>query len=322
MQTIVGMLLLLSCALLPVPASTEPKAPSASPAGVLLPAIVIPIRFTMPAASAQQTQQVPPSGYSGNYRPVPQQPYQRKCGTIATDVCPTDVTVPPGATGEQVYQMAVQAQQQGRRNDAMGYLIKSADLGYARAQSAIGIDYADGKGMTHDPRKAVYYLGLAAQQGNRGAQAKLGEIYELGEGVPADQARAIELYKASAAQHDSDAEFALGVDYEFGNGLPRNRSLAIQYLRQSSADGGDTYGSDLAGVLARVPPSRQFHSFDELFAYMHPPAKPRTGGQCGGTPLLYAGMNRFGFNQIMTYCRDHTGCPNTIVDGGVAMHCY
>jgi len=279
-----------------------------------LPALTIPIRFEMPAAKA--------AGQTGYYQPVAPQPYKRKCGTIATDVCPTDVVAPPGATGEQLYQMAAQAEQQRRKGDALAYLLKSADKGYVRAQAAVGIDYADGKGLPHDAQKAVYYLGLAAAQGSRGAQAKLGEIYENGEGVPADQARALEYYKSSAAQHDTNAEFALGVAYEFGNGVPHNRAMAIQYLRQSSSDGNDTYGTELANALAKAPASKQFHSFDELFAYLHPPAPPRSGGQCGGTPTLFAGFSRWGTSQIITYCMDHSGCPYTIADGGLVMHCY
>src|ERR1017187_5760528 len=70
----------------------------------------------------QQTQQVPPSGSVGNRIPVAPQPYQRACGTVATDVCKVPLTIPPGATGEQVYQMAARAEQQGRKGEALSYL--------------------------------------------------------------------------------------------------------------------------------------------------------------------------------------------------------
>ncbi len=304
--------------LLVVMSAAFAAAPAETPSGgsdAELPAIVIPIQVSFEPGSREAMQQ------SGYYQPVAPQPYKRRCGTIATDVCPTDVAVPPGATGEQVYEMAAQAEQRGRKGDAMSYLLKSADMGYARAQSAVGIDYADGKGLPRDAQKAVHYLELAAAQGNKGAQAKLGEIYENGEGVPADQARALEYYRASAAQHDTNAEFALGVAYEFGNGVGHNRALAIQYLRQSSVDGSDTYGTELANALAKVPASKQFHSFSELFAYLHPPAPPKSGGQCGGTPTLFAGFSRWGTSQIITYCMNRSGCPYTVADGGLVMHC-
>jgi hypothetical protein len=279
-----------------VPAAA-PATRSAGGSGVELPGIEIPIRFDMPV-----------NGQTGYYRPVAPQTYQRKCGTIATDVCPTDIAVPPGATGEQLYEMAAQAEQQGRKGDALAYLLKSADKGYVRAQSAVGIDYADGKGLPRDAQKAVHYLELAAAQGSRGAEAKLGEILEDGNGVPRDEERAITLFRASAAQHDSDAEFALGVDYEFGRGVPHNRALAIQYLRQSSVDGHDTYGSELAALLAKAPASRQFHDFGEIGAYAHPPTQMKPGA-CGPMPTFTGLVNRYGFTDATAYCQGHPNCP-------------
>jgi hypothetical protein len=290
-----------------------------STAAASLPPLTIPIRFEMPAVRAASV--APGKGGQTGYQPVAPIPYKRKCGTIATDVCPTDIAVPPGASGEQLFQMAAQAEQQGRKSDALSYLLKSADKGYVRAQAAVGIDYADGKGLPRDMQKAVQYLELAAAQGSRGAEAKLGEIYENGDGVAADQTRALEYYRSSAAQHDTNAEFALGVAYEFGNGVAHDRALAIQYLRQSSVDGHDTNGTELANALAKVPASRRFQSFNELFAYLHPPAPPRSGGQCGGTPTLFAGFSRWGTSQIISYCTNRSGCPYTLIDGGIPMHC-
>lgn len=295
------------CAVLVAPGLREPgmEGRVEGGAGGGLSVLEIPMVFAM---EGQQTQQVPPSGHSGYYTPVQPQTYQRKCGTIATDVCPTNVAIPPGATGEQVYAMAGQAEQQGRKGDALAYLLKSAEMGFARAQSAVGIDYANGKGLPHDAGKAVYYLGLAAAQGNRGAEAKLGEILEDGSGVARDEARAIELFRAAAAQHDGDAEFALGVDYEFGRGVAHNRATAIQYLRQSSADGKDTTGSDLAALLAKAPATQQFHDFGEIGAYAHPRTELKPGA-CGPMPTFTGLMNRYGFTDATMYCQAHPNCP-------------
>ncbi len=248
---------------------------------------------------AQQTQQVPPSGSVGTRTPVAPSPYQRPCGTVATDVCKVAVTIPRGATREQVYQMAAKAEQQGRKGEALSYLEKSAEMGYVRAQAAVGIDYANGKGEPRDPRKAVYWLGLAAAQGSRGAQDKLGALYENGDGLPRDQVKALRYYQDAAAQHDSDAEFALGVDYEFGRGLEHNRAKAIQYLRQSSVDGKDTDGADLANVLAKAPASLQFRSFDEIGAYLHPKSTVQSGEACNGVPTFTGATNRWGVKSSM-----------------------
>jgi len=272
---------------------------------------------------AQQTQQVPPSGSVGNRIPVAPKPYQRACGTVATDVCKVPVTIPPEATGEQVYQMAAKAEQQGRKGEALSYLEKSAEMGYVRAQAAVGIDYANGKGEPRDPQKAVYWLGLAAKQGSRGAQDKLGVIYENGDGVPKDQAKALQYYELAAAQHDTDAEFALGIDYEFGRGVEHDRAKAIQYLRQSSVDGKDTDGTELGNVLAAAPVAMQFHNFDEIKAYLHPKPAVRSGGACGGVPTFTGASNRWGVNPMVLYCTDHPGCPwqNLDPSGSMTFHC-
>jgi hypothetical protein len=242
---------------------------------------------------------------------------------VATDVCKVPVTIPPGATGEQVYQMAARAEQAGRKGEALSYLEKSAEMGYVRAQAAVSIDYANGKGGPRDPQKAVYWLGLAAQQGSRGAQDKLGAIYENGEGVPRDQAKALEYYQLAAAQHDTDAEFALGIDYEFGRGVEHNRAKAIQYLRQSSVDGKDADGAELAKVLAAAPASTQFHSFEEITAYLHPRQAVRAGA-CGGIPTFTGTSNRWGVNFMVLYCTSHPGCPwqnNFDPSGPSTFHC-
>jgi hypothetical protein len=266
--------------------------------------------------------QLPPSGTTGTRIPVAPHPYQRACGTVATDVCKVPVTIPPGATGEQVYQMAANAEKQGRKGEALSYLEKSAEMGYMRAQAGIGIDYANGKAEPHDPVKAVYWLGLAAAQGSRGAQDKLGAMYESGDGIPRDQAKALRYYQLAAAQHDTDAEFALGIDYEFGRGLEHDRAKAIQYLRQSSVDGKDTFGNDVAGVLAKAPASLQFHNFDEISAYLHPKTTVRAGEGCSGVPTFTGASNRWGVNPMVLYCYAHPGYPWQNLDPSGAMTLY
>ncbi len=285
--------------------------------------VVLVILFFSPVLAGFQPQQVPPSGSNGRYVPVAPKPYQRACGTVATDVCKVPVTIPPGATGEQVYQMAAQAEQQGHRGEALSYLEKSAEMGYVRAQAAIGIDYANGRGEPRDAQKAVYWLSLAAKQGSRGAQDKLGAIYENGDGVEKDQAKALQFYELAAAQHDSDAEFALGIDYEFGRGVAHNRAKAIEYLRQSSVDGKDGDGTELANVLAGAPAATQFHNFEEISAYLQPKTAARSGGACGGVPTFTGTSNRWGVNFMLLYCKDHPGCPwrNNDPTGAMTMHC-
>jgi len=262
-----------------------------------------------------------PQQRPGYYTPVQPQPYQRKCGTIATDVCPSDVSVPAGATGEQLYTLAQQAEKAGRKSDAEGYLIKSAEMGYVRAEAALGLQYADGRGMPHDDAKALQYLNAAAKQGSAGAEAKLGDMYDKGEGVTRDPAAALRYYQAAAQQHNSSAEFNLGLKYEFGDGVAHNRATAIQYLRRASVDGHEDSMAQLADALAKAPASKAFHSLDDISAYLHPAVHMKAGA-CGPVPTLSPILNGQGFSQVTVYCRSHLGCPykNQYVQG--LQYCY
>ncbi len=265
-----------------------------------LPAIEIPIKFTFVAA-AQNGAYYPPLGQQqGGRYPVQPQPYQGS------------VTVPPGATGEQVYQMAMNANSNGQKGQAIAYLQKSAEMGYPKGEWAIGIDYLKGVGVRHDLQQAVHWLSLSADAGFRAGQYQMGDMYERGEGVPQDGARAIQMYQLAAAQHSADAEFALGLDYEFGKNVGHNRQLAIQYLRESSRDGTNTIGNDLANALAKAPATMRFASLEDIGAYLHPPHKltAQDRARCGTEYNFHAGYG--GTLQISDYCQRHFGCPYTI----------
>jgi TPR repeat protein len=62
----------------------------------------------------------------------------------------------------------------------------SADQGYAKAQSNLGIAYAFGKGVLKDDKQAVYWYQKAADQGQAQTQFNLGVKYAFGKGVLKD----------------------------------------------------------------------------------------------------------------------------------------
>jgi hypothetical protein len=250
--------------------------------------------------------------------PVQSQPYQRKCGTIATDVCKVPVTIPPGATGEQVYQMAKRSEANHNLGEALSYLEKSAELGYATSQGIIGMDYLNGSAEPKDPQKGIYWLDLAAKQGSRGAQAQLGVCYEDGVGVHPDQAKAIAYLKAAAAQHQFLAEHRLGLDYEFARGVPHNRPLAISLLHRATADGAQAVAGNTANFLSRTTVA-QFHDAPQLDAAMAPPPPPPAeAGSCPVLSVYAAGPTAQA--QINYFCLKHPGCPYN-APGAYGMHC-
>ncbi len=262
----------------------------------------------------------------GYYRPVQPIPYQRKCGTISTDVCEVPVNVPPGASGEQLYQMYKQAQAANRKGEALGYLHQSAEMGYALGEGAYGYALLTGEGAMFDPQNGVAWLEKSAAQGNRGAQVGLAITYEDGQnGIPRDQAKAVDYLKEAAAQHQSEAEYRLGVDYEVGRGVTRDRALAIQWLRRAAADGAPN-ASATATVLAKSATPR-FSSVDELNSYVFPAPAPvhLADGACGAIPVLNTTtreVNGFVINQKGVWCAFHArGCPYYDSIGYVKRYC-
>ena len=104
-------------------------------------------------ASPAATQQ----SRSGYYAPVQPQTYKRACGTVATDVCEVPVTIPPNATGEQLYQMAKRADAAGRRGEGLSYLKASAERGYAMAEGVLGNALLTGRGASRSAPASLAY---------------------------------------------------------------------------------------------------------------------------------------------------------------------
>jgi hypothetical protein len=310
--------LMLICASLSVPGATNTTPTSAASPNATLPAITIPITFTMLTGEGPT---LPQNGV--NYPPVqqqnggryiipvqPQQPYQRACGTTATDICEVPVTIPPGATAEQVYQLANQALGMRQLGQQLAYIRKSAEMGYAPAQYVLGEYYLTHRIAENDwPKKGAYWLGQSASQGDGAAQVALGIEYEDGKNnIPRDQAKAIELFKAAAAQHKSLAELRLGLDYEFANGVPHNRALAIQYLRRAAAGGVPTAAAK-ADFLAKSS-GGHYQSLGDLDAAMYPAPAPRKlkPGECP-PPLQTYSVGPRTQAIIYNWCQQHPGCP-------------
>jgi cell division septum initiation protein DivIVA len=269
--------------------------------------LVFGVGGALPGAVGQQSPYYGPGVVRPAGPPVHQQQYDpethRPCGGYMQQPCKVQVTIPAGATGEQVYAMAEQADANHQQAEAIAYLEKSAELGYGKAQASLGEDYLNGHGETQDQQKAVYWLNLAAGQGNRAAEALMGEFYENARGVAPDQAKAIHFYTLSAAQHYGPAERDLGLDYEFGRGVAHNRALAIQYLKRAAADGNDQISANYASELERAK-TPQFHDEQQLVAAMNPvPAPGRSVAGCPAVSFVSAASN------TTNWCGKHPGCP-------------
>jgi TPR repeat protein len=100
-------------------------------------------------------------------------------------------------------------------DEGLEWLTKSADQGYARAQSDLGALYLIGRDIAGDTRRGMELLGRAAAQGDPSASYNLGVMYRDGLGVPEDREKAESYFLIAAKKGHASAQYNLGrMSYE------------------------------------------------------------------------------------------------------------
>jgi hypothetical protein len=94
---------------------------------------------------------------------------------------------------------AYAAYQRGNYATALRHLRPLADQGDARAQSILGLMYAEGQGVPQDSAEAVTWYRVAADYGHAPPQYNLGLSYANGEGVSQDYVSAHMWFNLAAA---------------------------------------------------------------------------------------------------------------------------
>lgn len=124
---------------------------------------------------------------------------------------------------------------------AAEYWHKSAEQGYAPAQTALGSAYGRGVGVGMDIANAVMWYRKAAGQGYAVAEFAMGNFYAQGTGVTNDLTQAIQWWKKAAAQNYAGAEAALGELHVFPPNQYGTNCLnypeGLRWLRRAAAHG-------------------------------------------------------------------------------------
>lgn len=118
--------------------------------------------------------------------------------------------------------------------EAVSWLQKSANQGYAPAQCNLGYHYSNGIGIQVDEVQAVYWYRKAADQGDATAQYNLGVCYSKGEGVNKSETSAFAWYKKSADQGNASAEYSVGRAYYYGEGVSQNNKIAMEWFTKAA----------------------------------------------------------------------------------------
>ena len=106
---------------------------------------------------------------------------------------------------------------------------RAAEQEDARAESALGSMYQDGKGVPRDDSESVKWYRRAACQGDWHAQQMMGFAYEKGRGVPRDDAKAHAWFSLSDHPTDYDLAERTLARLQSDDERDRARRLAAKY---------------------------------------------------------------------------------------------
>ena len=127
---------------------------------------------------------------------------------------------------------------------AVEWYLKAAEQGYADAQWNLGVMYENEQSYE---KAAGWYL-KAAEQGDAIAQYHLGGMYELGDGVEESYEKAAEWYLKAAEQGNASAQNNLGFMYQNGTGVAQSDEKAVEWYRKA-AEQGDAIAQDNLGFM-------------------------------------------------------------------------
>jgi len=131
-------------------------------------------------------------------------------------------------SAEELYEKGITLYNQKNYQEAVVWLRKAADLGYADAQYNLGVCYKNGKGVTQDYSEAAKWFRNAADQGYAIAQVDLGWCYDTGKGVAQDYSETVKWNRKAAEQGNVIAQSNLGWCYAQGHGVTQDYSEAVK----------------------------------------------------------------------------------------------
>ena len=121
--------------------------------------------------------------------------------------------------------------------EAVKWVLKAAEQGFARAQYDLGLMYQFGRGVERSNEKAVEWYLKAAEQGYADAQGLLGVMYENGIGVEQSYEKAAGWYLKAAEQGYADAQYHLGYMYYYGFGVEESYEKAAEWYLKGAEQG-------------------------------------------------------------------------------------
>jgi TPR repeat protein len=129
--------------------------------------------------------------------------------------------------------------------EAVIWIRKSAEKGYAPGQKQLANMYYEGRGVAQDYLTALKWFEKAADQGYAAAQYDLGVMYRRGQGVILDAKQAMDWYRKAAEGRDPDAPYCIGTMYANGEGVDGDDNEAMKWFRIAAQRGNKAAKAEL-----------------------------------------------------------------------------
>lgn len=123
------------------------------------------------------------------------------------------------------------------RNHAKDNILELANEEDVFAQTNAAWGYREGYGTAVDHVEAVKWVRKAAEQGFARAQYDLGWMYQYGRGVERSDEKAAGWYLKAAEQGLARAQRNLGFMYEYGRGVERSYEKAVEWVQKAAEQG-------------------------------------------------------------------------------------
>lgn len=123
------------------------------------------------------------------------------------------------------------------RNHAKDNILELANEEDVFAQTNAAWGYREGYGTAVDHVEAVKWVRKAAEQGFARAQYDLGWMYQYGRGVERSDEKAAGWFLKAAEQGLARAQRNLGFMYEYGRGVERSYEKAVEWVQKAAEQG-------------------------------------------------------------------------------------
>ena len=124
----------------------------------------------------------------------------------------------------------------GDFSECIRYLLIAADKNHMEAQNLLGQIYETGLYANQkiiDLVEAQKFYRKSANLGLAKSQYALGMLYRDGKGLPEDLTEAMKWFQKSALQNNSDAMYQIGRFYAEGEGVQKNKKIADYWYKKS-----------------------------------------------------------------------------------------